>query len=64
MLVYSAGSFHMDFDMIGTLWVCSVHNLHNHTWLPYHGSQSSLLKISAMSQINFFLSPVALGFGF
>lgn len=45
-LIYSEGIFHMDFDMTGSLLVSAVRSLHNHTWLPCHGSQSRLLKIS------------------
>lgn len=54
----------MDFDMIGTLWVYSVRNLHNHTWLTDHGSQSSLLKISGNVSDQFLSEPYGFGLWF
>lgn len=54
----------MEFDMTGTLWVCAVCNLHNHTWLPAMGPRVPYSKSLAAFQIHSDLSSVTLGFGF
>lgn len=54
----------MEFDMTDTLWVCAVHTLHNHTWLPCPRSQSSLLRISGDVPNPFLSEPCGFGLWF
>lgn len=64
-LMYSGGSIPMQGDMNSALWVCVVYNLHGviHGY-PFRGLKVAHSQSLGLSQIHFFLSPVALDFGF